>query len=222
MKQGPNESMYDYVEKFNRLEQSCFNLGLLEKLIVEYLLDGLKPQDNMLLDASAGGSMMNLSLSDIRKLISNVAENARFREETSRQEEFTRTKKVAKDETPVNSLGDEMKTLKEMMIQVIRRQPVQAKPCKYCDVTDHKTDSCPTLIEEDPVEVNAIGGYQGYDNNRTGPSKPYGQGPTGQNWRHDAPRDMAHQAQHAAPKATQQFYRPPNRQFQQNGPGMDQ
>ncbi|CAM8997359.1 unnamed protein product [Rhodiola kirilowii] len=84
MKQGPNESMYDYVEKFNRLERSCFNLGLPEKLIVEYLLDGLKPLDKMLLDASAGGSMMNLSLSGIRQLISNVAENAWLREETSR------------------------------------------------------------------------------------------------------------------------------------------
>ncbi|CAM8953933.1 unnamed protein product [Rhodiola kirilowii] len=221
MRQGPNESMYDYVEKFNRLERSCFNLWLPEKLIVEYLLDGLKPLDKMLLDASAGESMMNLSLSDIRKLIANVAENSRFREETSRQEEFTRTKNVAKVETPVNALADEMKTLKEMMIQVIRRKPVVVKPCEYCGATDHKTDECPTIIEQDPVEVNAIGGYQGYDNNWVGPSRPYGQGPAGQNWRNDTPRDVAHHQQ-AAPQTTQQFYRPPHRLYQQNGPGVYQ
>ncbi|CAM8955347.1 unnamed protein product [Rhodiola kirilowii] len=192
MKQGPNESMYDYVEKFNRLERSCFNLGLLEKLIVEYLLDGLKPLDKMLLDASAGGSMMNLSLSGIRKLIANVVENARFREETSRAEEFTRTKNVTKAEAPVNSLAEEMKTLKEMMIQVIRRQPVVVKPCEYCGGTDHKMDECPTIIEEDPAEVNDAEGYQGYNGNRAGPTWPYSQGSAGQNWRSDAPRDVAH------------------------------
>ncbi|CAM8886620.1 unnamed protein product [Rhodiola kirilowii] len=39
MRQGPNESMYDYLEKFNALEQSCYNLGVPQKLIIE-MLDG--------------------------------------------------------------------------------------------------------------------------------------------------------------------------------------
>ncbi|CAM8940532.1 unnamed protein product [Rhodiola kirilowii] len=194
MKQGPNESMYDYVERFNRLERSCFNLGLPEKIVVEYLLDGLRLLDKRLLDASAGGSIMNLSLSGIRKLIDNVAENARFREETSQAEEFAQTKSVAKAEAPVNALTKEMKTLKEMMMQVIRRQPVVVKPCEYCGSEEHKTDECPTLFEKDHGEVNAVGDYQGYQN-RAGPSRPYGQGPAGQNWRHDAPRDVAHHQQ---------------------------
>ncbi|CAM8910711.1 unnamed protein product [Rhodiola kirilowii] len=195
MRQGPNESMYDYVEKFNRLERSCCNLGLPEKLLIEYLLDGFKPLDKMLLDASAGGAMSSLPLSGIRELISRVAENAWFREETSRQEEFTRTKNVVKVETPVNSMAEEMKQMKEMMMQIIRRQPVMVKPCEYCGATEHKTYECPTLLEEDPVEVNAVDGYQGYNGNRARPSRPYGQGPFGQNWRNDAPRDSAHQSQ---------------------------
>ncbi|CAM9000064.1 unnamed protein product [Rhodiola kirilowii] len=179
IKQGPNETMYDYLEKFNRLERSCCTLGLPEKLIVEYLIDGLRPLDKMLLDASAGGSMMNLSLSGIRDLITNVAENARFREETTRQEEFSRTRNVAKAETPMNSMPEEMKQLKEMMIQFLRRQPVPVKPCEFCGSTDHKTDACPTLMEEEPVEVNAVGGYQGYNNNsndRAEQNRQYGQG----------------------------------------------
>ncbi|CAM8900288.1 unnamed protein product [Rhodiola kirilowii] len=152
IKQGPNETMYDYLEKFNHLERSCCTLGLPEKLVIEYLIDGLRPLDKMLLDASAGGSMMNLSLSGIRNLIANVAENARFREETARQDEFSRSKKVAQAETSVNSITEEMKQLKEMMIQIIRRQPVPVKPCEFCGSTEHKTDTCPTLIEEEPAE----------------------------------------------------------------------
>ncbi|CAM8975615.1 unnamed protein product [Rhodiola kirilowii] len=139
----------------------------------------------MLLDASAGGSMMNLSLSGIRDLITNVAENARFREETTQQEEFSRTKNVAKAETSMSSMPEEMKQLKEMMIQILRRQPVPVKPCEFCGSTDHKTDACPTLIEEEPAEVNAVGGYQGYNNNsndRAGQNRQYGQA-TNPSWR---------------------------------------
>ncbi|CAM8926177.1 unnamed protein product [Rhodiola kirilowii] len=223
IKQGPNETMYDYLEKFNRLERSCCTLGLPEKLIIEYLIDGLRPLDKMLLDASTGGSMMNLSLSGIRNLITDVAENARFREETTRQEEFSRTKNVAKaEETPMNSMPEEMKQMKEMMVQILRRQPAPVKLCEFCSSTDHKTDACPTLIVEEPEEVNAVVGYQGYNNNsndRTGPNRQYNQ-TTNPSWRNDnhPPRET----QQAAPQLAQSFYQPPHRQYNQNAPSAGQ
>ncbi|CAM8999940.1 unnamed protein product [Rhodiola kirilowii] len=209
IKQGPNETMYDYLKKFNHLERSCCTLGLPEKLIIEYLIDGLRPLDKMLLDASAGGSMMNLSLSGIRNLITNVAENARFREETTRQEEFSRTKNVAKAETSMSSMPEEMKQIKEMMIQILRRQPVQVKPCEFCGSTDHKTDACPTLIEEEPAEVNAVGGYQGYNNNsndRARQNRQYGQ-TTNPSWRNNSYPQK--ETQPAVPQLAQSFYQPP-------------
>ncbi|CAM8877604.1 unnamed protein product [Rhodiola kirilowii] len=51
-------------------------------------------------------------------------------------------------------------------------------------------DACPTLVEDDQGEVNAVGDYQNYGN-RTGPSRQYGQGANGQGWRNDnnAPRE---------------------------------
>ncbi|CAM8969261.1 unnamed protein product [Rhodiola kirilowii] len=171
IRQEPNETMYDYLEKFNRLERSCCTLGLPEKLSIEYLINGLTKIEKIFLDASAGGSMMNLSLNGIRNLITNVAENARFREETTRQDEFLQTKNVSLADTSVNSMPEEMKQLKEMMIQILRRQPVSVKPCEFCGSADHKTDACPTLIEEEPAEVNAVGEYQEYNNNQQEPSK---------------------------------------------------
>ncbi|CAM8884620.1 unnamed protein product [Rhodiola kirilowii] len=213
IKQGPNETMYDYLEKFNHLERSCCTLGLPEKLVIEYLIDGLRPLDKMLLEASAGGSMMNLSLSGIRNLIANVAENARFREETARQDEFSRSKKVAQAETSVNSITEEMKQLKEMMIQIIRRQPVPVKPCEFCGSTEHKTDTCPTLIEEEPAEVNVVGGYQGYNNNnnnnndRAGQNRQYGQ-TTNPSWRNN--NYLQKETQPAIPQLAQSFYQPYN------------
>ncbi|CAM8889998.1 unnamed protein product [Rhodiola kirilowii] len=211
IKQGPNETMYDYLEKLNRLERSCCTLGLPEKLIIEYLIDGLRPLDKMLLDASAGGSMINLSLSGIRNLITDVAENARFREETTRQEEFSRTKNVARaEETPMNSIPEEMKQIKEMMIQILRRQPVQIKPCEFCSSMDHKIDACPTLIIEEPEEVNAVVGYQGYNNNhnsneRAGPIRQYNQA-TNPSWQNNSYSQK--ETQQAAPQLAQSFYQP--------------
>ncbi|CAM8931811.1 unnamed protein product [Rhodiola kirilowii] len=224
IKQGPNETMYDYLEKFNRPERSCCTLGLPEKLIIEYLIDGLRPLDKMLLDASAGGSMMNLSLSGIRNLITDVAENARFREETTRQEELSRTKNVAKaEETSMNSMPEEMKQMKEMMVQILRRQPSQIKPCEFYGSMDHKTDACPTLIVEEPAEVNAVVGYQGYNNNnsndRAGPNRQYNQA-TGPNWRND--NHLPRETQQAAPQLAQSFYQPPHRQYNHNAPSAGQ
>ncbi|CAM8966615.1 unnamed protein product [Rhodiola kirilowii] len=168
IKQGPNETMYDYLKKFNHMERSCCTLGLPEKLTIEYLIDGLRPLDKMLLDASAGGSMMNLSLSGIRNLIANVAENARFREETTRQEEFSRTRNVAQAETPMSSMPEEMKQLKEMMIQILQRQPVPVKPCEFCGSTDHKNDACPIYNQDAP----SAGQYQASSSNQQeGPNK---------------------------------------------------
>ncbi|CAM8937090.1 unnamed protein product [Rhodiola kirilowii] len=171
IRQEPNETMYDYLEKFNRLERSCCTLGLPEKLSIEYLINGLTKIDKMFLDASAGGSMMNLSLNGTRNLITNIAENARFREETTRQDELFQTKNVSLADASVNSIPEEMKQLKEMMIQILRRQPVPVKPYEFCGSADHKTDACPTLIEEEPAEVNAVGEYQEYNNNQQEPTK---------------------------------------------------
>ncbi|CAM8908376.1 unnamed protein product [Rhodiola kirilowii] len=222
IRQGPNETMYDYLEKFNHLERSCCTLGLPEKLIIEYLIDGLTQLDKKLLNASAGGSGMRLSLSGIRRLISDIAENARFTEETTRQDEFSRAKNVARAETSVNSMPEEMKQMKEMMIQILRRAPVQVRPCKFCGSTDHKTDACPTVLVEDPVEINAVGGYQGYNNNsndRAGPSRQYGQA-TNPSWQNNSYPQK--ETQQAAPQLAQSFYQPPHRQYNQITPPTGQ
>ncbi|CAM8991172.1 unnamed protein product [Rhodiola kirilowii] len=173
LKQGPNETMYEYVEKFNALEQSYCNIGLPEKLLVEYMLDGLRRLNRKLLDASARGNLMNLSPAGVRRKIMAVAESERFQDESNKEEEYTRTNNVSKVEPPSSAMAEEIKQFKEMMQQVIRRQPVQVKPCGFCIATDHKTDECPTIVEDDQGKVNAVGDYQSYGN-RAGPARQYG------------------------------------------------
>ncbi|CAM8896283.1 unnamed protein product [Rhodiola kirilowii] len=144
IKQGPNETMYDYLEKFNRLERSCCTLGLPEKLIIEYLINGLTKRDKMFLDASAGGSIMNLPLSRVRQLINSVAENARFEEETTRQDGSFQTKNVSQADASVNSMPEEMSRIKEIVMQLLQKQTVQVRLCEFCSSMEHKTDACPS------------------------------------------------------------------------------
>ncbi|CAM8994162.1 unnamed protein product [Rhodiola kirilowii] len=228
LKQGPNENMYEYVEKFNTLEKSCCNLELPEKLVVEYMLDGLRRLDRKLLEASAGGNLMNLTPARVRQKIQEVAESERFQDESTREDEYARTRNVSKVEPSVSAMAEQIKELKDMMQHVIRRQPVQTKPCSFCAATDHKTDECPTLVEDDQAEVNAVGNYQNYGN-RPGLVQPYGaaqtnQGVNGQPWKsnnqqHQAQREPARQG---APQQTQQPYQHPHHQFRQNVHGQYQ
>ncbi|CAM8943733.1 unnamed protein product [Rhodiola kirilowii] len=226
LKQGPNENMYEYVEKFNALEKSCCNLELPEKLVVEYLLDGLRRLDRKLLEASAGGNLMNLTPAKVRQKIMEVAESERFQDESNKEDEYVRARNVSRVEPTTSAMAEQIKELKDMMQHVIRRQPVQTKPCGFCATTDHKTDECPTLIEDDQAEVNAVGDYQSYGN-RPGPVRPYGaatnnQGVNGQPWKSNNQQNQAQPARQGAPQQNQQPYQPPHRQFQQNAPGQYQ
>ncbi|CAM8950600.1 unnamed protein product [Rhodiola kirilowii] len=122
----------------------------------------------------------------------------------------------------MSSMPEEMKQLKEMMIQILRRQPIPVKPCEFCGSTDHKTDACPTLIEEEPAEVNAVGGYQGYNNNkndRAGQNRQYGQA-TNPSWRNN--NYPQKEAQPAVPQLAQSYYQPPHRQYNQKAPSAGQ
>ncbi|CAM8948269.1 unnamed protein product [Rhodiola kirilowii] len=210
--------MYEYVEKFLALEKSCCNLELPEKLIVEYMLDGLRRMDRKLLEASAGGQLMNMTPARVKQKIISVAEGERFQDETTKEDEYARTKNVSTVEPSISAVFTELKEMRELMKHVVRRQPVQVKPCEFCTSTDHKTDKCPTLQTDVQADVNAVGNYQNYGN-QPGPVKQYGTtAPNQGTWRNNT-----QQHQPARPNVpqqnyqTQQPYRHPHSQYQQKG-----
>ncbi|CAM8931491.1 unnamed protein product [Rhodiola kirilowii] len=226
LKQGPNETMYEYVEKFLALEKSCCNLELPEKVIVEYMLDGLRRLERKLLEASAGGNLMNLMPARVKQKIISVAESERFQDESTKEDEYARTKNVSTVEPSISVMAAEMKEMRELMKHVVRRQPVQVKPCEFCTATDHKTDECPTLQEDVQADINAVGNYQNYGN-QPGPVRQYGaaapnQGTNGQPWRSNNQQNQAQLARQNIPQQTQQPYQHPHHQFRQSTPGQYQ
>ncbi|CAM9002580.1 unnamed protein product [Rhodiola kirilowii] len=105
LKQGPDETMYEYVEKFLALEKSCCNLELPEKVIVEYMLDGLRRLERKLLEASAGGNLMNLTPARVKQKIISVAESERFQDESTKEDEYARTKNMSKVEPSISAMA---------------------------------------------------------------------------------------------------------------------
>ncbi|CAM8908302.1 unnamed protein product [Rhodiola kirilowii] len=217
--------MYEYVEKFLALEKSCCNLELPEKLIVEYMLDGLRRMDRKLLEASAGGQLMNMTPARVKQKIISVAEGERFHDETTKEDEYARTKNVSTAEPSISAVFAELKEMRELMKHVVRRTPVQAKPCEFCTSTDHKTDECPTLQTDVQGDVNAVGNFQNYGN-QPGPVKQYGAAAPNQGaWRNNYQQNQTQQARPNMPqqnRQTQPPYRHPNSQYQQDAPGQYQ
>ncbi|CAM8994066.1 unnamed protein product [Rhodiola kirilowii] len=112
-------------------------------------------------------------------------------------------------------MAEQIKELKDMMQHVIRRQPIQTKPCGFCAATDHKTD--------EPRPVRQYG------------AATTNQGVNGQPWKsnnqqHQAQREPARQGAPQKNQQNQQPYRHPHhqyqqkvsRQYQQRGPNNNQ
>lgn len=137
--------------------------------LVEYLLDGLRPLESKILDAASGGTVMNLTSRQVRQLIREIAESDRFREKTTPRDDTGKTRNVLQVEHNNNQLANELIELTEMMHKMMVVQLNDIKVCELCDSASHKIVECPTLQNDDIVDVNAMGRFHKFNNNE--PSK---------------------------------------------------
>ncbi|KAK9725916.1 hypothetical protein RND81_05G177300 [Saponaria officinalis] len=76
IKQRPDESLYEYRERFNRLCASCPQHQISDELLIQYFYDGLSLKDKSIIDAASGGVLMNKTARAARELIDNMALNS--------------------------------------------------------------------------------------------------------------------------------------------------
>ncbi|XP_042396420.1 uncharacterized protein LOC121986519 [Zingiber officinale] len=76
IKQVVGETLYDYWERFKKLCSSCPQHQISDQLLVQYFYEGLLPMDRSMIDAAAGGALVNKTPNQARELISNMAENS--------------------------------------------------------------------------------------------------------------------------------------------------
>ncbi|CAL2271895.1 unnamed protein product [Prunus armeniaca] len=76
IQQGPGESFPVYYERFNTLVASCPQHQMKEELLIQYFYEGLLPLERQILDASAGGALVDKTPVAAKILIANRALNA--------------------------------------------------------------------------------------------------------------------------------------------------
>ncbi|KAK8623982.1 hypothetical protein V6N13_065341 [Hibiscus sabdariffa] len=76
IRQKDNESLYDYWERFKKLCASCPQHGLTEQTLLQYFYEGLLPLEMKMIDAASGGTLVNMTPTAARNLISTMAANS--------------------------------------------------------------------------------------------------------------------------------------------------
>ncbi|KAJ9551555.1 hypothetical protein OSB04_015600 [Centaurea solstitialis] len=176
IKQRDVETLHEYWERFKHLCVSCPQHGISEQLLLQYFYEGLLPMERKMIDAASGGAIFNKTPTQVRALITTMAENSQHF--SVRGDMRREPQKV--NEVNVGSIESRLYDLTNLVKQLVVGKE-QVKACGICTRVDHPTDACPQLQEDvlvSPEDVNAIGGFQGqqpqqrFYNSNFGPQRP--------------------------------------------------
>ncbi|CAN6579371.1 unnamed protein product [Malus baccata var. baccata] len=137
IQQEEGESFPTYYERFKSLVASCTQHQMKEELLLQYFYEGLLPIERQMLDASAGGALVDKTPTAAKTLISNRALNAQQYE----------------------GVGQRSNPRPHQVNEVVEGPKVQnVAACGVCSMQGHLTDKCPQLIENGRWEtLNAVG-----------------------------------------------------------------
>ncbi|CAN6580970.1 unnamed protein product [Malus baccata var. baccata] len=147
IQQEEGESFPTYYERFKSLVASCPQHQMKEELLLQYFYEGLLPLERQMLDALAGGALVDKTPRAAKVLIANRALNAQQYE-------------------GVGQRGPPRHQVHEMAEGMKIQGPVV---CGVCSIQGHVSEKCPQLIENGGWEsANAIG-FQSQNQSRHDP-----------------------------------------------------
>ncbi|CAM9000224.1 unnamed protein product [Rhodiola kirilowii] len=220
LRQGRAETLFDYLERFRHLEESCPNHGIPQRMLLEYFMDGMVLMERRMLDASAQGSILDMYPEEIWELIEKVAESTRYLEETYKP-------------APVANVNvhSELQELKDMMAKMMTQQPQknQQVECKVNKSTFNSINIDNAVFQERTEDVNVVDyinkgdlpprrydGYQG--NNKWQPRQSDGGWQRNNNY--DARQSSYPQKQPNKPPEIRQGDEDPIKEFRDEVRGM--
>ncbi|CAN6576809.1 unnamed protein product [Malus baccata var. baccata] len=176
IQQEEGESFPTYYERFKSLVASCRQHQMKEELLLQYFYEGLLPIERQMLDASAGGALVDKTPTAAKTLIANRALNAQQYEGVG-QRSTTRQHQV-NEVSAITELQNQMANLTTLLSQVVEGPKVQnVSACGVCSMQVHPTDTCPQLIENGGWEtLNAVGFGQQYQQRNDPFSNTYNPG----------------------------------------------
>ncbi|KAM0989621.1 hypothetical protein ACFX2F_013603 [Malus domestica] len=176
IQQEEGESFPTYYERFKSLAASCPQHQMREELILQYFYEGLLPIERQMLDASAGGALVDKTPTAAKTLIANRALNAQQYEGVGQR--GTPRQHQVNEVSAITELQNQMANLTTLLSQVVEGPKVQnVSACGVCSMQGHPTDKCPQLIENGGWEtLNAVGFGQQYQQRNDPFSNTYNPG----------------------------------------------
>ncbi|KAM1889594.1 hypothetical protein ACFX13_047559 [Malus domestica] len=147
-----------------------------EELLLQYFNEGLLPIERQMLDASAGGALVDKTPTAAKTLIANRALNAQQYEGVGQR--GTPRQHQVNEVSAITELQNQMANLTTLLSQVVEGPKVQnVSACGVCSMQGHPTDKCPQLIENGGWEtLNAVGFGQQYQQRNDPFSNTYNPG----------------------------------------------
>ncbi|CAN6579330.1 unnamed protein product [Malus baccata var. baccata] len=146
IQQSQGESFPSYYERFKSLVASCPQHQMKEEILLQYFYEGLLPLERKMLDASAGGALVDKTPRDAKTLIANRALNAQQYEGVGQRD--TPRPHHVNEVSSISELQSQMANHTSMLSQLVEGPKTQGTTiCGVCSIQGHQSDQCPQLIE---------------------------------------------------------------------------
>ncbi|XP_074302229.1 uncharacterized protein LOC141633704 isoform X2 [Silene latifolia] len=177
IKQGRDESLCEYWERFNRLCASCPQHQISEQLLLFYFYEGLLTKDRGYIDAASGGSLAEKTPTEARNLINNMALNTQQFGTRRDVGEASRVNNV-----DITSIKDQMQenaqqiaTLTTLVSKLVSDQSKPTVCSMNSDIVYTDTAGQPFIIAN-PEQVNALDGFNNQQRKYDPLSNTYNEG----------------------------------------------
>ncbi|CAN6544188.1 unnamed protein product [Malus baccata var. baccata] len=167
IQQEEGQSFPTYYERFKSLVASCPQHQMKEELLLQYFYKGLLPLERQMLDASAGGTLVDKTPMAAKILISNRTLNAQQYEGVGQRGP---PRHQVHEVSSTSDLHSQLANLTSIVSQMAKGMKMQGPVvCGVCSIQGHVSEKCPQLIENGGWEsANAIG-FQSQNQSRHDP-----------------------------------------------------
>ncbi|CAN6571430.1 unnamed protein product [Malus baccata var. baccata] len=167
IQQNQGESFPTYYERFKTLVALCPQYQMNEELLLQYFYERLLPIEHQMLDALAGGALVDKTPMAAKTLIANRALNAQQYEGIGQRDTPRQQVNEVSSTSDIQSQLANLTSIVSQMAEGMRLQGPSV--CGVCSIQGHASEKCPQLIENGGLEsANAIG-FQSQNQPRNDP-----------------------------------------------------
>ncbi|KAM1241321.1 hypothetical protein ACFX2J_046531 [Malus domestica] len=145
IQQEESESFPTYYERFKSLVASCPQHQMKEELLLQYFYVGLLPLERQMLDASAGGALVDKTPMAAKILIANRALNAQQYEGVGQRGP---PRQQVHEVSSTSNIQSQLANLTSIVSQMAEGMKIKGPMvCGVCSIQGHASEKCPQLIE---------------------------------------------------------------------------